>query len=62
MLGKDHGGIYKAATTEESERLKGEGGKVEFIYFKFERGQVARFRKARRRQHASQIACTWDEQ
>ena len=34
---------------EESEMLTGEGGQVEFIDLRFERGQFVRFRKARRR-------------
>ena len=35
---------------EESERLRGEGDKMKFIYLGFERGQVVGFRKGRRRQ------------
>ena len=35
---------------EESERLRGEGDKVKFIDLRFERWQVVRSRKARRRQ------------
>ena len=35
---------------EESERLRGEGDQIKFIDLRFERWQVVRFRKARRRQ------------
>ena len=35
---------------EESERLRGERDQIKFIDLKFERWQVVRFRKARRRQ------------
>ena len=35
---------------EESERLRGERGQIKFIDLRFERWQVVRFRKARRRQ------------
>ena len=35
---------------EESERLRGERDQIEFIDLTFERWQVVRFRKARRRQ------------
>ena len=38
---------------EESERLIGEGAQIKFIDLRFERWQVARFRKARRRQDVS---------
>ena len=34
---------------EESQRLRGERDRIKFIDFRFERGQVVRFRKARRR-------------
>ena len=33
---------------EESEKLRGERDQIKFIDFGFERGQVVRFRKARR--------------
>ena len=33
---------------KESGRLTGEGDKIKFIYLRFERRQVVRFRKARR--------------
>ena len=46
---------------EESERLRGEGDKIKFIDLRFERWQVVRFRKARRRQDVPQIARSWDE-
>ena len=36
---------------EESERLRGEGDKIKFIYPRFERWQVAGSRKGRRRQY-----------
>ena len=35
----------------ESERLRGGGEKIKFIDLRFERWQVVRFRKARRRQY-----------
>ena len=35
---------------EESERLRGERDQIKFIDLRFERWQVVRFRKARRRQ------------
>ena len=35
---------------EESERLRGERDHIKFIDFRFERWQVLRFTKARRRQ------------
>ena len=35
---------------EERERQRGEKDQVKFIYIRFERWQVVRFRKARRRQ------------
>ena len=35
---------------EESERLRGERNQIKFIDLRFERWQVVRFRKARRRQ------------
>ena len=53
MLGKGHGGLYKASTKEErreGERLRGEGDQIKFIDLRFERWQVVRFRKARGRQ------------
>ena len=34
---------------EESERLRGQGAKIKFIDLRFERWQVVRFRKGRRR-------------
>ena len=36
---------------EESKRRRGEGDQIKFIDLGFERWQVARFRKANRRQH-----------
>ena len=35
---------------EESEKLRGEGDQLKFIDLRFQRWQVVRFRKARRRQ------------
>ena len=35
---------------EESKRLRGERDQIKFVYIRFERWQVIRFRKARRRQ------------
>ena len=34
---------------------------IKFIDLGFERGQVLRFKKGRRRQEVPQIACFWDE-
>ena len=52
MLGKGLGGLYKAPTEEkeEGERLRGERDQIKFVDLRFERWQVVRFRKARRRQ------------
>ena len=36
---------------EESEKLRGERDQIKFIDLRFERWQVVRFRKARRRQN-----------
>ena len=44
---------------EESERLRGEKDQIKFIDLRFERWQVLRFRKARRRQEVPQIAVRW---
>ena len=46
---------------EESKRLRGERDQVKFIDVRFERWQVVRFRKSRRRQEVPQIACSWNE-
>ena len=46
---------------EESERLRGERYQIKFIDLRFERWQVVGLRKARRRQHVPQIACSRDE-
>ena len=35
---------------EESEHLRGERDQIKFIHLRFERWQVVRFRKAKRRQ------------
>ena len=40
---------------EESEQLRGERDQVKFIDLRFERWQVVRFRKARRRQEVPRI-------
>ena len=50
MLGKGHGGLYNDSTKEESGRLRGERDQIKFIDLGFERWQVVRFRKAKRRQ------------
>ena len=53
MSRNGHGGLYKARTTEERrkrERLRGESDQINLIDLRFERWQVVRFRKARRRQ------------
>ena len=42
---------------EESEKLRGEGDPIKFIDLRFDRWQVVRFRKARRRQEVPQLAC-----
>ena len=46
---------------EGSEKLRGVRGQIKFIDLRFEGWQVARFRKARRRQDVPLIACSWDE-
>ena len=46
---------------EESQRLRGERDQIKFIDLRFERWQVASFRKASRRQDVPSIACFWDE-
>ena len=45
----------------ESEKLRLERDQIKFIDLRSERWQVVAFRKARRRQGVSQIACSWDE-
>ena len=52
MLGKGHGGLYKAPLRkkEENERLRGEGCQLKFIDFRFERRQIIGLRKSRKRQ------------
>ena len=53
MLRKGHGGLYRATIKEERRgRLKGERDQSKFIDLRFERRQVVRFRKARRRPDA----------
>ena len=62
MLMKRHSGLYKAPTKkEESERLRGEEDQIRFIDLRFEKRQVVRLRKARRRQDVLYIACSRDE-
>ena len=46
---------------EENERLRGERDQIMFIDRRFERWQVVRFRKARRKQEVPQIVCSWHE-
>ena len=63
MLGKGHDGLKKPQQLkkEESERLRREGDQIKFIDLRFDRWQVAGFRKARKRQDVSQIARSSDE-
>ena len=46
---------------EENERLRGERYQINFIDLRFERWQVVGPRKARRKQNAPKIACSWEE-
>ena len=46
---------------EESDRLRGERDQIKLIDLRFENWYVVRFRKARRRQDVSLIACSRDE-
>ena len=48
---------------QKRKQVKGyeERDQIKFIDLRFERWQVVRFRKARRRQEVPQIACSWDE-
>ena len=46
---------------EEGERLRGERDQIKFIDLGFERWQVVRFRKARRKQGLPYVACSRDE-
>ena len=39
MLRKGHGGLCKAPTKEESEKLRGERDQIKFIRLRFERWQ-----------------------
>ena len=41
---------------EENEQLRGERDQIKFIGLRFERWQVVRFRKGRRRQDVPQVA------
>ena len=52
MWGKGRGGLYRAPRKEENQRLRGERDQIKFIDLGFERWQVVRSRKARRRQDA----------
>ena len=45
---------------EERERLRGERDQIKFIDPRFERWQVVRFRKARRKQDVPEVTCPWD--
>ena len=49
MLGKGHGGLYKAPTKEErrKQNFKRERDQINFIDLRFERRQNIGFRKAR---------------
>ena len=52
MLGKAMVAYAKPQRRKkESERLRGEGDQIKLIDLRFERWQVVRFRKARRRQY-----------
>ena len=42
---RGHGGLYKALTMKDSERLRREGDKIKFIDPIIKRGQVAGFGK-----------------
>ena len=44
--------IQSPTKEERKGRLRGEGDKIKFLDLRFERGQVAGFEKARRRQDA----------
>ena len=47
---------------EEGERLRGERDQVKFIDLRFERWQVVRFRKARRRQgKINEVEFRWNQ-
>ena len=46
---------------EESEVLRVKRDQIKLIDLRFERWQVLRFRKARRRQEDPQIVSCWDE-
>ena len=48
MLRKGHGGLYKAPTKEESEKLRGKRDQIKLIDLSFERWQVIGFREGRR--------------
>ena len=54
MLGKSHGGLYKAPAKEErrKQKAKRRGVQIKFIDLRSERWQVVRSRKARGRQNA----------
>ena len=51
----------KGRKKEESEKLRGERDQIKLTDLRFERWQVVRFRKARRRQDVPSIACSRDE-
>ena len=44
---------------EESEQLRGERDQIKVIELRFERWQIVRSMKARRRQDVPLIACPW---
>ena len=46
---------------EEREKLSGQGDQIKLIDLRFERWQVVRLRKERRRQYVPQIASSRDE-
>ena len=50
MLRKGNGGLWKAPTEEESEKVRGEEDQIKFIDLRFEIWQVEGFGKARRKQ------------
>ena len=59
MLGKGHGGLYKALKREESDRLRGERDQIKLIDLRFEGWQVAGFsimlRKALKREESDRL-------
>ena len=43
LLRKGHGGLYKAPTKQESERLRGVRNQIKFVDLRIERWQVVAF-------------------